>query len=98
MFFFHGPFDILILAFAAAIVIRPFTRAAGEFARARAARHGGDRDLKPGLDDEGRERIEALEERLRLLEERQEFTEKLLSGRRDERRPELGAPSEPLQP
>lgn len=82
--FMYGPFDILILAVAIAIVIKPIARAAGEFARARSSDRS--RDLSRAVDDAGRERIEALEERVRLLEERQDFTEKLVSGRRDEPR------------
>jgi hypothetical protein len=82
--FMYGPFDILILAVAIAIVIKPIARAAGEFAHARASDRG--RDLNRAADDAGRERIEALEERVRLLEERQDFTEKLVSGRREEPR------------
>lgn len=93
MFFFHGPFDIVLLAVAIAIVIKPITRAAGEFARARALDRSQDRAAPRAMDDESRERIEALEERLRLVEERQDFTEKLVSGRRDEPAlPPSGAP------
>ncbi|MCG6986583.1 MAG: hypothetical protein LJF06_00135 [Gemmatimonadetes bacterium] len=102
--FMYGPFDILILAVAIAIVIKPIARAAGEFARSRSSDR--DRDLHRAVGDAGRERIEALEERVRLLEERQDFTEKLVSGRRDEPRlptgPAAGAaetpPEDPPQP
>jgi hypothetical protein len=82
--FMYGPLDILIIAVAVAIVIKPIARAAGEFARGRASDR--DRDLHRTVGDAGRERIEALEERVRLLEERQDFTEELVSGRKDEPR------------
>jgi len=70
---------IIFLAIAASIVIRASSRAASEIARVRSARR------TKGTNGEGVERIEALEERLRLLEERQDFTDNLLSGRHEPR-------------
>jgi hypothetical protein len=85
-----GGLELIFLAVAISIVLKPLTRAVTEIARAR----GEGRKQTP--DGEGRERIEALEERVRYLEERQDFTDKLLSGRR-EPRPGLsdGASSKP---
>jgi len=70
-----GGVEILFLALAISIVIKPLTRAATEIARARSE------GRKQAPDGEGRERIEALEERVRFLEERQDFTDQLLAGR-----------------
>ncbi|MCG6957530.1 MAG: hypothetical protein LJF04_16190 [Gemmatimonadetes bacterium] len=86
-----GGLEILFLALAISIVIKPLSRAATEIVRARSEGH------KQAMDGESRERIEALEERVRFLEERQDFTDKLLSGRR-EPRPGLpeGPSSKPL--
>jgi hypothetical protein len=74
-----GGVEILFLALAISIVIKPLSRAATEIVRARSEGH------KQAMDGESRERIEALEERVRFLEERQDFTDKLLSGRREPR-------------
>jgi hypothetical protein len=68
-----GPLEILFLAIGVSIVIRPLTRAFTEIARSR--------ERAPAPDQAMRELVESLETRLRLLEERQDFTDKLLTGR-----------------
>jgi hypothetical protein len=86
-----GGLELIFLAVAISIVLKPLTRAVTEIARARGE---GRRQAPDG--GESRERIEALEERVRYLEERQDFTDKLLSAPR-EQRPGLpdGAPTRP---
>lgn len=72
-----GAVGLIFMAIAISIVVKSFTRAATEIQRRR--------DPGPAVDGASRERIEALEDRLRMLEERQDFTDDLLSGRRERR-------------